>query len=397
MNPDDFTVRASGQVRYVPTGYYTFIPDRLPPSIEWSLALVQALAAAQQALGELAGLGGAISNPYLLVTPFVRREAVLSSRIEGTRASLTDLLAYEAVQLSFWSEENPTDVREVHNYVVALEYGLERLLTFPMSLRLMRELHARLMADTRGQERTPGEFRRSQNWIGHAGADLRNATFVPPPIADMQESLGYLEKFIHESDELPALIRIGLIHYQFEAIHPFLDGNGRVGRLLITLLLCAWELLPQSLLYLSAFFEQHRQEYYDRLLAVSRKGEWEQWLIFFLAAVATQARDAINRINRLMALQNEIRSHFRAQARTSAGLMKTVDFLFSQPVTTINQVADRLGISYHSAARNMALLEKLGLVREMTGKARNRVFIADRVLRAIESPLEEDDHAIRPF
>lgn len=397
MKPQEFSAQASGQIRRIPSGYFAFIPDRLPPSITWSLPLVQALAHAERALGELAGRGRAMSNPYLLVMPFLRQEAVLSSRIEGTQATLTDLLAYEAVQLSLRSQTGPTDVREVHNYVVALEYGLERLNSFPISLRLMRELHARLMEGTRGQERTPGEFRLTQNWIGSAGATLQNATFVPPPVDEMHESLGHLEKFIHEPTDLPSLVRIGMIHYQFEAIHPFLDGNGRVGRLLITLQLCSWELLPQPLLYLSAYFERHRQEYYDRLLGVSRRGEWVEWLIFFLGAVADQARDSVARINRLMALQDKIHFQLQTQARVTVGLLQTVDLLFSQPVMTINQAADRLKISYHSASRNMATLERTGFIRELTGQARNRVYIADQILEAIESPIEEDKDAIRPI
>lgn len=397
MRPQEFLTSTSGRVVRIPTGYYAFIPNPLPPEISWSALLVQQLSAADRALGELAGLGRSLPNPYLLVYPFVRREAVLSSRIEGTRASLADLYAYESVQLSLFDQESPNDVREVYNYVQALSYGLERIEVLPISLRLIRELHARLMEGTRGQERTPGEFRRSQNWIGPPGSTLANAVFVPPPVSEMIDALGRLEGFIHASTSMPLLIQLGLIHYQFEAIHPFLDGNGRVGRLLMTLLMCSWGALPQPLLYLSAYFEYRRQEYYDRLLAVSQRGEWEEWLLFFLTAVETQSRDARQRIHTLRTIQDEYRTRIGVEVHATAGLLKTVDFLFSQPIFTINQVATRLAISYQTARRYIAMMEKSGMIREMTGYKRNRTYIAERILRAIDAPLEESDDAIRPI
>lgn len=396
MNPEDFSTSSSGRIQRNPLGYYAFIPNNLPPVLAWSTSLVQALSLADRALGELAGLGRALPNPYLLATPFIRREAVLSSRIEGTRASLIDLYAYEAVQLSSLEQESSSDVQEVQNYVQALEFGLKRLSTLPVSSRLMRELHDHLMKGVRGQERTPGEFRRSQNWIGSPGSTLTNAVYVPPPVAEMQEALSELERFINDRPELPPLIRLGLIHYQFEAIHPFLDGNGRVGRLLISLLLCSWEMLPQPLLYLSAYFEQNRQAYYDHLLAVSRHNQWEEWLIFFLTAIDIQARDALMRIRALTALQDEYRAYVRHQTRAPAGLLQLVDILFGQPVITINQVASQLNTSYQTARRYITILEEAGFIREMTGQMRNRIFIAKDILQAIENPPEEDSHAIRP-
>jgi Fic family protein len=317
------------------------------------------LSEADRALGELAGLGRLLPNPHLLIRPFVRREAVLSSRIEGTQASLSDLYAYEAGQLALF--ETTSDVREVYNYVRALEYGLERLQDLPLSLRLIREMHALLLEGVRGERLTPGEFRRSQNWIGPAGCTLEEAPFVPPPFAEMQEALDAFEKSLHQPLSLPPLVRLGLIHYQFEAIHPFLDGNGRMGRLLITLLLCAWELLPQPLLYLSAYFEAHRQDYYDLLLAVSQKGAWKEWLTFFLLGVKEQARDAVSRSRRLQILREKYRERLQT-ARAAARLLQVVDFLFAQPVFTVKRVGDTLGVDFSVAQRYVSHLEEEGLV-----------------------------------
>lgn len=376
-SPAGHVVRARG-------GYWAFMPNPLPPPLTWAPELVATLSEADRALGELAGLGRSLPNPHLLIRPFVRREAVLSSRIEGTQASLSDLYAYEAVQLALF--EGPPDVREVYNYVRALEYGLERLQDLPLSLRLIREIHARLMEGARGEHQTPGEFRRSQNWIGPPGCTLNDAPFVPPPVPEMHEALDAFEKFLHTPSSLPPLVRLGLIHYQFEAIHPFLDGNGRIGRLLITLLLCAWDLLPEPLLYLSAYFEAHRQRYYDLLLAVSQQGAWEEWLTFFLRGVAVQARDAVIRARRLQDLRERYREQFQT-ARAAARLLQVVDLLFAQPVLTIGRVAEALGVSFPAARQYVSQLEQVGLLHEITGQARNRVYQADEVLRTIEEPL----------
>src|SRR5258708_6538401 len=279
MNPKDFRNSDVGKVVHARTGYWTFLPAQLPPRLDWSLQLVNALTDAERELSKLATLAGNYPFPRILIQPFMRREAVLSSRIEGTRASLVDLYNYESSQLSFLDAGN--DVSEVFNYVRALDFGLERLKELPVSLRLIREIHAKLLENVRGGNLAPGKFRSTQNWIGPAGSTLNSATYVPPPVDEMQLALHALEKFIHTDTDIPVLARVGMIHYQFEAIHPFLDGNGRVGRLLIMLLLYGWELLPQPLLNLSAYFEHYRQEYYDRLLAVSQRGQWEEWLLFF--------------------------------------------------------------------------------------------------------------------
>ncbi len=294
MDPNDFRTSSAGNTILTPTGYWAFLPHPLPPEITWSLPLVSALSEAERELSRLSTAVRTFPFSRMLIQPFIRSEAVISSRIEGTRASLIDLYTYESSQLSFL--EKTDDVREVYNYVVSMEYGLERLKTLPVSLRFIRELHEKLMEGVRGGSLTPGEFRRSQNWIGPVGSTPATAPYIPPPVEEMQQALGALEKFIHTPSEIPPLIRTGLIHYQFEAIHPFLDGNGRVGRLLIVLLLCEWELLEQPVLNLSAYIEKYRQQYYDLLLQVSQKGAWEEWLLFFLRAVHAQATNGVARI-----------------------------------------------------------------------------------------------------
>lgn len=384
MKPEAFKGTSSGHVRRVQGGFYAFFPNPLPPPLDWSTSLVQALSRADRALGELSGLGSDLPNPYLLVRPFIRREAVFSSRIEGMRASLTDVYTYEAGQLSFFAPD--PDVREVYNYVRALTYGLERLASLPVSLRLIRELHKRLLDGVRGQEWTPGEFRLSQNWIGPPGSTLQTAVFVPPPVDDMYDALDKLENFIHQPSDLPALVRLALIHYQFEAIHPFLDGDGRIGRLLLILLLSHWQLLPQPLLYLSAYFEQHRQQYYDHLLAVSQNGAWHDWLTFFLDAVFTQAGDAVRRVRRLQELRETYRREIATQTRAAA-VLQVVDLLFARPVITVKQVAQELSLSYAAANRHVTFLTAYGLLQETTGQARNRVYRAGAIIEAIDVPL----------
>lgn len=386
MDLETFRSSPSGRLVHSIQGrYWAFVPSPLPPQFDWGSDLVAALSNADRALGELSGLGRSMLNPRLLIVPFVRREAVLSSRIEGTQASLSDLYAYEAQQMPLF--EHVPDVREVHNYVRALEYGLERLETLPLSLRLVRNIHARLMGGVRGERMTPGEFRRSQNWIGPPGSTLNQATYVPPPVEEMRAALYALEGFFHCEPALPPLIRLGLIHYQFEAIHPFLDGNGRVGRLLITLFLCRWGLLSQPLLYLSAYFNAHRQMYYDLLLSVSQRGTWKEWLTFFLRGVASQSQDAVGRAWRMQNLRERYREQFQA-ARASARLLQTVDLLFDRPILTVGQVVENLGVTIPTAQGYVDRLEEAGVLREITGQARNRVYRADEVLEAIESPLD---------
>lgn len=335
-----------------------------------------------RAIGELAGIGHHLPNPQLLLRPFVRREAVLSSRIEGTQADIEDLYAFEAGQLPLpgIATTPPADVREVFNYVQALEHGLKRLQSFPLSLRLIRELHEQLMTGVRGEYATPGHFRRSQNWIGPPGSTLSDATFVPPPVEQMYEALNALELYLHEEDHTPPLIRLALIHYQFEAIHPFVDGNGRIGRLLISLLLVHWNVLPLPLLYLSAYFENHRQSYYDLLRAVSTRGAWEEWLRFFLYGVQEQARDAIQRAQQIQRLQVDWQSELK-QAGTTGLMIGVTDYLFEQPLLTAKDVSERFDVHWSTAMRTLRRLEELGIVIEVTGQARNQRFMAERLMR----------------
>ena len=323
---DNFHNSAAGKIISVGQGntaYHAYVPNPLPPNLPFDSDLVRMLSDADRALGELAGLGRTAANPDLLVRPFIRREAVLSSRIEGTQADIAALYAYEAkqgAQPSAKPSPEDADVREVYNYVRALEYGLERLSSLPVSLRLIRELHERLMDDVRGGQATPGHFRRSQNWIGRPGCTLNEAEYVPPPVAEMHEALNALESYLHEPDTYPPLIRLALIHYQFEAIHPFLDGNGRIGRLLLTLLLVHWGLLSLPVLYLSAYFERNRQAYYDGLLAVTKDGAWRAWVLYFLRGVREQSNEAISKAKQLQALQIDWRQRLSDGQSVAAGL-----------------------------------------------------------------------------
>ena len=380
MEVEAYKSNAAGQLQRQIDGYWAFIPNPLPPSVDWSSRLITALSDADRAIGELAGLSRTLPNPDLLIKPFVRREAVLSSRIEGTQASVEDLYTYEAIQLSLI--ELPDDVHEVENYVQALNYGLSRLDEFPFSLRFIRELHAVLMQDVRGQQWRPGEFRRSQNWIGRPGSTLANAEYVPPPVDEMQIALQNLEQFIHADSDLPPLARIGLVHYQFEAIHPFLDGNGRVGRLLINLLLYAWDLLPYPLLYISDYLNKHRSAYYDGLLAVSQQGAWEEWLLFFFEGVRLQSQDSISRIRDLQSLRAGYQTSVQA-SRASVRLLQVIDGLFEQPLFTVHQLADRLGVNYQTALRYVNQLHEMGIVSEVTGRERDRVFAAVDIVNAV--------------
>jgi Fic family protein len=382
MQPADFTDAAPGRVIKTSRDYWAFVPNPLPPSLEISWELAARISEADRALSELAGAARTLPNPHLLIGPFIRREAVLSSRIEGTQASLSDLFFFEA---SGAADPAVPDVREVSNYVKALEHGLARLDALPISLRLIREIHAKLMEGVRGEHLTPGEFRRSQNWIGAPGCTLMEAIFVPPPEEEMMECLGELEKYLHEPSALPPLVRLALVHYQFETIHPFLDGNGRIGRLLITLLLCAEGLLSEPLLYLSAYFERHRQDYYRSLLDVSRAGQWSHWISFFLRGVAEQSRDALHRSTRLRDLREAYRQKLQA-TRASGVLLQMTDELFANPAMTIAYAAKRLNITQRAASLNVDKLVKAGIVQEVTGQQRYRVYVATEIINISEMP-----------
>lgn len=374
-----------------PGGYQAYVPEPLPPPINWSADLAAALSRADLAVGRLAGEGRRLPNPHLLIRPFVRREAVLSSRIEGTQATLGELLAAEAGAVV---ARSPADLREVANYVVALEHGVARLAELPLSLRLVKELHEKLMRGVRGDTATPGEFRRSQNWIGPAGCTLADASFVPPPPDRLMDCLGAWETFLHDGMP-PPLVHAALAHSQFEAIHPFLDGNGRVGRLLITLLLVERQVLPSPLLYLSAFFEATRPEYYARLSGVTERGEWEEWLGYFLRGVAGQAEDALDRIQRIDALVAGW--HERIAEAPSRLPERALDLFVENPFWTVNKLAERLEVAFTTAQRAIDRLDAAGVVTLTTEAKRNRVYCARAILEILEeAPLAPGDQRARP-
>jgi len=381
MDVTRFTSTRAGRILLTPQGYEAFVPHPLPPNLAVDWQLGHAIGDAERALGHLAGIGRTLRNPHLLIKPFMRKEAVLSSRIEGTQASLSDLFFFEA------AGEPPrdmSDVREVANYVRALETGLLRIHELPMSKRLLRELHHILMAGVRGGDALPGEFRQAQNWIGTPGASLHDAIFVPPPVPEMEQALDAYERFLNDAQPYPFLVWLAIAHYQFEAIHPFRDGNGRIGRLLMTLLLCHHGALTEPLLYLSAFFEKHRKDYYERLLRVSQHGEWEEWIRFFLRAVEAQSKDAIARATKL----NELRDDFGARvrsARASALVVATLDELFKVPALSIATLADTLKVTYHSAQKIVEKLVAANVLQEATGRSRNRIYYAPDVVAVIEA------------
>jgi Fic family protein len=370
----DRSARAGAYQRQ-PTGYRAFIPAPLPPDppVQLEGGLQNLLSLADRALGRLDGAIQTLPNPDLVVFMYVRKEAVLSSQIEGTQSSLQDLLAAEAELVGPMAL--PKDVDEVVNYVRAMNYGLGRLADLPVSVRLIREIHERLMTGVRGGHLTPGELRRSQNWIGPAGSTLADAAFVPPPHHVVPEALGDLERFLHTPGDLPILVRIGLAHAQFETIHPFLDGNGRVGRLLITFLLCEREVLSEPVLYLSHFFKRHRQEYYDRLQAVRDEGDWEGWLEFFLRGVHTVSDEAAAGVRRILVLRETNRSDITTHLGRAAGNgHKLLDSLFDRPIVGVAEVREIIGTTYQAANSLVARLTKLGILHEITGYARNRRF-----------------------
>jgi Fic family protein len=344
--------------------------------------LTRLLSQADRSLGRLDGVGSILPNPDLFVAMYVRQEAVLSSQIEGTQSTLEDVLQFEVDAKGL---DLPKDVEEVVNYVGAMNYGLKRLEELPLSLRLIREIHSELLAGVRGEHRTPGEFRKSQNWIGAVGADLSTATFVPPPVPEMHEALDKFEKFLHD-DSLPVLIHCGLAHPQFETIHPFLDGNGRVGRLLITFLLCQRNVLHRPLLYLSHYLKAHRAEYYDRLTGIRNDGNWEGWLKFFLRGVDEVSTEAINTARRIFALRDEHRNAINEKISSSAGGgLRLLDYLYEQPMINVRMVERRLGTSFVTASKLVEQFVTLEILKETTGGQRNRRYSYAPYLALFES------------
>jgi Fic family protein len=376
-------VRAGRYVSQV-AGYRAYIPAPLPPEPPLRIAgdLQRLLSEADLALGRLDGSVQTLPNPDLFVVMYVRKEAVLSSQIEGTQSSLQDLLAAEA---HLFGAGRPGDVDELINYVSAMNLGLARLPNLPVSVRLIREIHAELLRGARGHRLQPGELRRSQNWIGPAGCTLAEAAFVPPPPAEVPTALGGLETFLHQRDELPLLIKIGLAHAQFETIHPFLDGNGRVGRLLITFLLCEHGVLGKPVLYLSHYLKRHRQEYYDRLQRVRDAGDFEGWLAFFLRGVAEVSAEATSTARQILELRER---HRRAitdgLGRGAANGHRVLDRLYERPIVSVKDLQSLLGTTFAGTNLIVQRLVELSILREITGQARNRVFQYDAYVRLFE-------------
>src|SRR5271170_4531993 len=365
----------------MPQGKYSaFVPDPLPPAVDWTPRLIRLLSDADRLIGKLAGEGGRLPNPHILMRPFARQEAVQSSKIEGTQATLGELLAAEA---GIAVERSPDDLREVGNYVVALEHGIFRLRKLPICVRLIRELHEKLMTGVRGHHATRGQFRKIQNWIGKPGSTPETASFVPPPPDDVEPCLAAWEKFLHES-ELPPLVTIALAHYQFEAIHPFLDGNGRVGRLLITLFLIERQILPTPLLYLSAFFEASRRDYYDGLRGISERGAWNDWLEYFLLGVARMSDDALSRAMRINGLLADWQK--KVSGESSNNPLRVVELLGANPFITIKGVTDKLAIAFTTAQRAIERLERARIVKRVGDAKRDRVYCATALLDILEEP-----------
>jgi Fic family protein len=365
------TGRAGSYIKQ-PSGYLAFIPSALPPEppLNFDSELIRLLAEANRELGRLDGAAEILPNPDLFVAMYVKKEAVLSLQIEGTQASLVDVL-------EFGADKNqaaiPEDVGEVINYVKAMNYGLGRLDTLPLSLRLIREIHAVLLENTRGWQRNPGEFRQTQNWLGPSGCNLKTATFIPPPVPDMINAMNDLEMFLHNASELPILIKAGLAHCQFETIHPFLDGNGRIGRLLITFMLCQQGALSRPLLYLSYYFKKNRPEYYDWLMEVRNNGDWEGWLKFFLKGVIEVSKQAISTARKIIEMQYNHKALVSQEVKTPNAL-KLLDLLYLRPILSVSDVKEGLGISYPTANNLVNRFTGMDILRERTGQQRHKVF-----------------------
>lgn len=370
----------------VPTdeGQLAFVPARVPRRVELSSSLIYLLDSASRAVAMLAGIGETLPNPHLLIRPFLHREAVLSSKIEGTQASISDLFLFEASG----GRRDPGDIQEVANYVYALDEGLQMLEELPLCVRLINQMHARLLEDVRGQERSPGELRTSQNWIGSRGTPIQDARFIPPPANMIRDLLSDWENFVNEDLEMPPLIQCALMHYQFEAIHPYLDGNGRIGRLLIILFLCAQGVLPKPLLYLSAYFDRRRDDYYDQLYNLSVTGNWESWLRFFLQGVAEQAQDAIVRSRRVRELQERYR-YLLQERRESGNVLRLLDELFISPVVTTPRARELLSVTDAGARRIIKRLVDAGILQYRSGLW-PRFYVAGELLEVIETPVATD-------
>ena len=395
LNMTTFRQTSTRAGRYVkqPTGYQSFVPAPLPPTprITFDDAFLDVLSRADRAIGRLDGCAEVLPNSELFVFMYIRKEAVLSSQIEGTQASLMDVLEFEAAT----REAVPRDVGEVFNYVRAMDHGLGRLKTLPLSLRLIREIHAKLLSAVRGAK-DAGYFRDKQNWIGPVGSLLKDAIFVPPAPQDMHHALDSLERFLHDKSPMPYLVRTGIAHAYFETIHPFVDGNGRVGRLLITFMLCEQRILRKPLLYLSFFLKKNRSEYYDRLQAVRDSGQWEQWLKFFLKGVAQVAEEATDTARRIVQLREQHRrSVSDTMGRSTGRAIVLLESLYRQPVLTLSQISTACGITFQGASDLAKHFESLNILKEITGQRRHRVFAYARYLALLGEPLSQRTRTVR--
>ena len=380
MNPEAFKNSTAGKcIRTISRyPYWTYVPNPLPPKIEVDWELASLLSKADRKLEELSGAGQFFSNARLLIRPLlIRRESVTSSRIENTQSGLDDLFLFEADEM----ERPPvSDVKEILNYVRAMEYGIKLLDDLPISYRLICEVHGVLMKGVQGEYATPGLMRTSQNWIG--GSNVMDATYVPPPVLEMKQCFSDMEKYIHSDPQEPALIQCALVHYQFEAIHPFIDGNGRVGRLLITFMLLEKKLLSQPLLYLSDFFERYREEYYKLLLNISQKGDWKAWLMFFLNGVCQQSEDALLTIQKLIDLQKRYKS-LATGRRVPKVVNRLIDYLFASPAISISALSKVWEMPFPTVQRGVNYLIEKGILKEVTGGRRNRLFVAREISNII--------------
>lgn len=386
MEKKEFEESPAGHLVKAEQGAWAFVPNPLPPELDYRAELVDLISDAEANLGALRGIGDRLPNPHILIMPYVRREAVLSSRIEGTQSTLSDLYLFEVAEAE--ASRHP-DVQEVANYVSALTEGLDSLDQLLLSLRLVRQLHETLMTGVRGDEASPGAFRRHQNYIGARRTSIGNATYVPPPVPQMNDALSAWEKFLHMRKGVPVLVQCALVHYQFEAIHPFADGNGRVGRLLITLFLCERGRLGQPLLYLSAFFERYRDEYYRRLLAVSRDGDWVGWLEYFLRGVSSQSRSAVAHAAKILDLHQAYRDRLQA-TRVPGSTLAMLDWLFANPFVTAKSIAQACRTGVPTAQNNIDRFRGEGILTEITGKKRGRIYCAEELLRTLDEPPSEE-------
>jgi len=356
-----------------PGGYKAFLPKPLPPSptIRYDEELQSLLSKADRSLARLDGVITVLPNPNLFIAMYVKKEALLSSQIEGTQASLEGILEFEADLIP---KENLDEIKEVINYVRALNHGIERLKELPMSLRLIKEIHKTLLEETRGAHRNPGEFRKSQNWIGPPGFPLSEAIFIPPPPDLVIPAMGELEKFLHQESNIPPLVKIGLIHAQFETIHPFLDGNGRIGRLLITFYLFWKEILSKPLLYLSFYLKKKRQEYYDLLMKVRTEGAWEDWIKFFLTGISETSEEAAKSAREIIQLKEKLVAELYKSSIASIYAVRLIDLLFETPLVSTKEIIDKLKISKEAANELVKKFEKIGILKEITGKQRYKKY-----------------------